>query len=241
MNNLKLEKKINKYLKSNNIKDISINGLQIEGKKNINKIITCITINNLIIKKCIKNKYNTIICHHGLLWKNENLNIIGIKKKIIKNILINNINIYCWHLPLDIHPKIGNNIILAKKINVNIKKLPNKNYPLIIGYNNKKKIIKKILKLNIKFKFIKSKKKKIKKIAICTGKGDYYIEKCILKYNIDTYITGEISEYKIILSKNYDINLFILGHHNSEIYGMKTLSKKINKKYNIYTKFINIK
>lgn len=67
MNNIKLEKKINNYLKLKNIKDNSINGLQIEGCKNINKIISCVTINLTIIKKCLKKKFNTIICHHGIL------------------------------------------------------------------------------------------------------------------------------------------------------------------------------
>ncbi len=241
MNNFKFEKKINIYLKSNKIKDTSVNGLQIEGNNNINKIIFCVTIKNSIIKICKNKKYNTIICHHGIFWKKDTMNIIGIKKEIIKNILINNINLYCWHIPLDIHYKVGNNITLSKKLNIKkIINISNYNYPLIIGYSRKKDLIRKIKKINNNYIFLKSKNKKIKKIAICTGFGDKFIEKSIIYNNIDTYITGEMSEYKIIISKKYDINLFLLGHHISEIYGIKYLSKIIKNKYNINTKFINL-
>ncbi len=241
MNNIELEKKINKYLKFSKIKDHSINGLQIEGNKIINKIITCVTLNLYIINKCINKKINTIICHHGILWKKDKKNILGIKKKKIKKILENNINLFCWHLPLDLDQKIGNNILLAKKINLKIINFSKIEYFPLIGISNEKNIIEYIKKINYKYKFYKSKKKYINKIAICTGKGEEFIENSILFYNIDTYITGEISEYGILLVKEYDINLIIIGHHNSEIFGIKKLGNFIKKKYNIYTKFINKK
>ncbi len=239
MNNLKLEKIINKYLKSYLISDNSINGLQIKGKKKIKKIITCVTINYYIINKSLIYNPDAIISHHGLIWKKNN-KITNLKKKIIKKILKNNINIYTWHLPLDIHPKIGNNIKLSEKLSIKKIYLPNIKNPTLIGIYKKNNFIKKIKKIFKKFIFIKN-KKKIYKIAICTGKGEKYIEKCIKKYNIDTYITGEISEHFLYDIKEYNINIFIIGHDNSEIYGIKTLGKLIQKKFNIKSKFINTK
>ncbi len=236
MNNFKLEKNINKYLNSKNIKDISINGLQIEGKNEIKKIILIVSIYSLIIKKIDWNKFDTIICHHGLFWKKNNKNIIGIKKKIIKKIIKNNINVFCWHLPLDINNKIGNNIELIKKLKIKIQKIW-KEKPFIIGKSNIK--IKKIIEKKFKnYKFIKSKNKNINKIGLCTGSGEKFIEKLIIKYNIDTYITGEISEKNIYMIYYYDINLFLLGHDNSEIYGLKKLGIFIKNNFNLYTKLI---
>ncbi len=242
MNNYKLEKIINKYLlKKKKIKDLTINGLQIEGKKKIKKIITCVTINNYIIKKSLKKNIDAIISHHALIW-NKNPLIKGIKKKYILNILKKNINIYTWHLPLDIHPKIGNNVLLSKKLNIKIKKLPKNNFPVLIGKIKKNFNLIKKIKKNIKnFNHIKSKKKNIYKIGICCGSGENFLEKAIWKYKIDTYITGEISEKTIYIIKEYKINTIILGHHSSEIYGIKKLGSWIKKKNNkINVKFINI-
>ncbi len=238
MNNIKLNKIISKYLKSKYIRDISFNGMQIEGKKKIKNIITCVTINKYIIKKTILNKYDAIIAHHGILWNNSIPNIIGILKKRIHKIILNKINIYSWHLPLDIHPKIGNNIQIAKKNYINIKKLPNKNFPVLIGkIKNKKKIYNLIKNKNIYF--YKSIKKSIYKIGICSGNGSKFLEKSILDYNIDTYITGELSEKDFYIFKEYDINIIILKHYISEIYGIKSLGKWIKNKLNLNVTFIN--
>ncbi len=240
MNNFKLNNIINKYLNSNKIKDNSINGLQIEGKKKIRHIITCVSINNFIIEKALFYKADTLISHHGILWKNDIPNIIGIKKKRIYKILTNNINIFTWHLPLDIHPKIGNNVLIAKKFNINIKILPTNNFPVLIGKTNiNNNIIKIIKKKHKNIIFLKSKKKNIKKIGICSGLGNKFIEKSILNYNIDTYITGEILENNFYIFKEYDINVIIMKHYISEIYGIKKLGQWIKKKFNLKINFIN--
>ncbi len=239
MNNYKLEQKINKFLlNKNSIKDYTINGLQIEGKKNIKNIITCVTINKQIIKQ-INNKLDAIIAHHGIII-NNNFSIKGIQRKYIYKILKKNINIYTWHLPLDIHNKIGNNVELAKKFNITIKKLPKLNFPVLIGKIKKNNLIQNIKKKIKNFNYIKSKNKNIYKIGICSGSGENFLEKSILVYKIDTYITGEISEKTIYLSKEYKINIIILGHHVSEIWGIKKLSLWIKKKFNLNIKFLNI-
>ncbi len=233
MNNIEFEILLNSYLKSNNIIDNSLNGIQIGGNNKINKIITGVSITIKLIKKSILLKCNTIIVHHGLLWKNNILS--NFNKLIISKLLKNNINLYVWHIPLDIHPKIGNNIILSKKLNLQINILPNQNNPFIICKNNKNnKLINKIKKIFKIFIFYKT-KKKINRICLCCGKGDNFIETTIIKYNIDTYITGEISELNFNIIIKYNINLIILGHEKSEIYGIEKLSKVIKKKFNIKT------
>ncbi len=238
MNNIKLEIILNKYLKNYNIKDKCINGLQIGGEKIINKIITSVTFNKNIIKKIKLNNYNSVIVHHGLIWKNKNK--LNIKKKNIINFLLKNkINLFAWHIPLDIHKKIGNNITLSKKLKIKIKKLPTYKNPFIIGYNYKN--IKKKIKKNFKkFKYIKSKKYNINKICICCGNGNKYLKKSIIKYKIDTFITGEISKKKKKIIKKKKLNLLILGHDLSEQFGIKKLNKFINKKLNIKTYYLNI-
>ncbi len=234
MKNIELEILLNKYLNNYNIKDKSLNGLQIGGINKIKKIITSVSLTPKIIKKCLIFNYDTIIVHHGILWK-DNYILSNFNKLMIKNIYKNNINMFAWHIPLDIHKKIGNNILLCKKLNLKINILPNRNNHFIIckiyKNNNLIKKIKKIFKVFIFYKC----KKKINKICLCCGNGNNFIEKTILKYKIDTYITGEISEINFNIIKQYNINLIIIGHEKSEIYGIKKLGKIITKKFNIKT------
>ncbi len=240
MNNLKLSNIIDKYLNSNEIIDNSVNGIQIEGQKNIKKIITCVSINDFIIEKALLYKIDTLISHHGILWKNDNSNILGMKRKRIQKILNNNINVFTWHLPLDIHPKIGNNVLIAKKFHILIKILPTNNFPVLIGkINSKIDIIKKIKEKYKNIFFLKSKRKKINKIGICSGLGNKFIEKSIINYDIDTYITGEILESDFYIFKEYDINIITIKHYISEIYGVKELGKWIKDKFHLKVKFIN--
>ncbi len=237
MDNLKFEIIINKYLYNNQIKDISVNGLQIYGKKIINKIITTVTINKSIIKKSIINNINTIIVHHGVLWKKQNITIIN--KLIINKLKKHKINLFAWHLPLDIHKKIGNNILLALKLNIKIIQICTYLNPYIIGINNNNIYNKLINKFKI-FYFYNF-NNKINKICICVGNGTNYIEQNIINYKIDTYITGEISERQIFLCKYYNVNLIILGHDISEQYGIKQLSIWIKNNLLINTLYIKPK
>ena len=92
------------------LNDVSMNGEQIEIPDKISKISFSVDLNLYAVKKAIDNKSNLIIVHHGLFWKKP-IPIKSVVAKRIKNLLENNIGVYAIHLPLDIHPKIGNNSV----------------------------------------------------------------------------------------------------------------------------------
>jgi putative NIF3 family GTP cyclohydrolase 1 type 2 len=94
------------------------NGLQIQGKSDIKKIISGVSANQDLIDAAIDEKTDALFVHHGFFWKNEAAEIIGIKKNRIKALLDNDINLFAYHLPLDAHPTVGNNIQLAQRFGV---------------------------------------------------------------------------------------------------------------------------
>lgn len=242
MNNFKLEKIINEYLKINQYKDCVPNGLQVEGVSIVKKIITGVTASQDLIDQSIKLKTDAIIVHHGFFWKNEPVQILNMKKKRIKKLLCNNINLYSYHLPLDAHPIVGNNAQLGNLIN--IKKISYICPILPIGQLDKsikpKKFRKKLQK---KFKkkpfYIENKEKKIKKIAWCTGSGQNLLEKAA-QAGADAFVTGEVSEKIFHIAKEMNINFYSLGHHTTEIYGIQALGEWLKKKYGFLVNFINI-
>ena len=118
MNNLQLEQLLNQKLNAAAISDYAPNGLQIEGKSEIKKIITGVTASQALIDYAVSCQADALLVHHGYFWKNENPCIRGMKGKRIKTLLSNNINLYGYHLPLDIHPELGNNAQLAKLLGI---------------------------------------------------------------------------------------------------------------------------
>ncbi len=118
INNKELEKYINNYLNIAKFEDYCPNGLQIEGRSDIGKIISGVSANQDLIDQAIDEKADAILVHHGFFWKGEEQVLTGIKKNRIKALLENDINLFAYHLPLDAHPIVGNNIQLALRFNI---------------------------------------------------------------------------------------------------------------------------
>ena len=245
MNNLLLEKIVNKKLNNKyNIKDFVPNGLQVEGCSEVYNIITGVTACQKLLKKSLEYEAHAIMVHHGYFWKNESPNIVGMKRNRLKILLENNINLYSWHLPLDLHPDLGNNVLLGKALNISIQ---GHITPLVLWGFFKKKISARKLCAQIKkifnrtpFYYGNKKLTDIMRVAWCTGRGQNFIKEAI-KFNIDTYITGEVSEETIHIAEENNIHFFSLGHHATEKSGIYTLGQWLSKKYlNLNVNFIDI-
>ncbi|QCI15976.1 Nif3-like dinuclear metal center hexameric protein [Buchnera aphidicola] len=244
MNNFFLENILNKKLLSCTYKDIVPNGLQIEGKSTVKKIITGVTACQDLLDQAVLYNADAIIVHHGYFWKNESKYIHNMQRKRLKTILSNNINLYSWHLPLDIHPELGNNAQIAKKLNICIQK--NIITPYVFWGNFKKKItgfqLSKIIEEKFKkhpIHISKNAPNYINHIAWCSGRGQGFI-KDAYKFGIDAFLTGEISEETTHIAQELGLHFFALGHHATEKDGIKALGKWLVKKHDLDVNFIDI-
>ncbi|CAL4321170.1 Nif3-like dinuclear metal center hexameric protein [Buchnera aphidicola] len=244
MKNTFLENIVNTKLNSSSFTDYTYNGLQIEGCKTINNIITGVTACQNLLDQAIFYKAHAIIVHHGYFWKNDPSYIKGYIRKRLKTILINNINLYSWHLPLDAHKTLGNNVYIEKSLKIIRKGYIN---PYLWWGIFRKSIdgrkLFEIISKNFQRQpiYIPGKKnEKISKVAWCSGKGQKFIHE-IIRLKINCFITGEISEETTHYARESNIHFFAAGHHATEKGGVKLLGqwlKKIDKKLNI--QFIDI-
>ena len=106
------------YLSVSKYKDYGPNGLQVEGNQNINKIVSGVSANLDLIEQAVVEKADAIFVHHGIFWDNESKVIVGAKRKKIELLIKNQINLFAYHLPLDDHSKVGNNIELGKRLGI---------------------------------------------------------------------------------------------------------------------------
>ena len=115
-----LEEWLNDYLEVDKVSDYLPNGLQIEGKASVGKIVTAVSINLEVIEAAVKNKADAIIVHHGMFWKSDETVIRGYRKNRIKKIIENDISLFAYHLPLDLHPEISNNRLILNGLGVDV-------------------------------------------------------------------------------------------------------------------------
>ncbi len=241
---------INDFLKIDKIRDYCPNGLQIDASTGnnhqITKIITGVSANMALINIAHNKGADAILVHHGFFWKGEPPCLTGIKGNRIKQLFNNGISLLAYHLPLDIHPQIGNNILLAKELNIEIQGTfcKNGNYDIAIygklpqpmSTEEFTHII--TSKLNRKPHHISS-NKMISTVGICTGAAQDCIEEAA-ELNLDAFISGEISERTPHLAQELNINYFAAGHHATETFGIKALGEHIQSIFNISVEFINI-
>ena len=120
MKNSELEQLINEKLNSAAISDYAPNGLQVEGRETIQKVVTGVTASQALLDEAVRLEADAVIVHHGYFWKGESPVIRGMKRNRLKTLLANDINLYGWHLPLDAHPELGNNAQLASLLGINV-------------------------------------------------------------------------------------------------------------------------
>ncbi len=244
-----LEQFLNEYLNSDKINDYSLNGLQVEGKNEIENIITGVSANLSLINTAIEKNADAILVHHGLLWTKMDFRLKGVYKNRITKLLEHNINLFAYHLPLDLHPEVGNNISLIKMLPYeNIKSFGNYN-GIDIGYQcNLQKLlslgeISDIYKKNLDNNPIvvyDFGPEKIETVGIISGGAPELVNEAINK-KLNLYITGEVTEYVQELCREAKINYIALGHYASEKFGVINLSKKIKQQYQCSIEFVDIK
>lgn len=245
IDNKSLEVYVNRLLNCALINDYAPNGLQIEGEKTINTIVSGVSASLELIEEAIKKNADAILVHHGYFWKSEPPVITGIKYQRVKMLIQNNLNLFGYHLPLDIHPELGNNVQLAKLLNLNILGEFNTdttpNYGLMCQQNLRLDTLVERLSTTLKRQplVVGLQKPDINKIAICTGGAQDFIEHAYLA-GADIYISGEISERTTLIARELGITYISAGHHATERYGIKALGQHLAQKFNLAHYFIDI-
>ncbi len=235
------------FLDIKNIKDDSWNGLQWEGKETVKKIMCTVDAGATVFQKAVEEKVDMIIVHHGHYWKNTNPCFCGPNKKRLEILYKNNISLYAAHLPLDMHPEIGNNIMLLRLIGAKKSKpfFPYENKSIsFCGVFPKGKSVFEIIEtlnnsLGIECKFLPYGKEMIKTVAVISGGGGYAGFNEAIKEGVDLYISGDTIEI-FHLAKDFSINVIFGTHHATETLGVKQLAKLLEKKFDVEAHFIDV-
>jgi dinuclear metal center YbgI/SA1388 family protein len=247
-------KEITKYLEEVfaevNFVDYSYNGLQFEGSEKVHKIAAGVDASNEFFIEAKKQKADFALVHHGLFWKGaEWTRLDRINQKLFKNLLAGNLNLYAMHLPLDAHPKFGNNAVIARLLKADVVApfggsrnnavgvLARFKTPVTLA-ELKKRIEKVVGPIITSLDFGS---KKVKTLGILSGGGWSSVNDPLV-YNgeVDAILTGEIIHQAVAACRDRQINMISAGHYATEVFGARELGRHLAKKFGLDFTFIDL-
>ncbi|WP_372829928.1 Nif3-like dinuclear metal center hexameric protein [Psychrobacter maritimus] len=247
------------YLSAPAFKDYAPNGLQVDGGRPIQRIVTGVTACEALIDAAIADNADAILVHHGYFWKGEPAPITGMKGQRIRKLMQHGISLIGYHLPLDAHPRIGNNAKLAELLDMSIigALYPTESHPVgniaTCTPQSAQSLITQItdalgrLPLHISAHYQVSDTNQsdgqndrlIERVGICTGGAQDMIEQAALM-GCDAFISGEISERTTHIARELGIDYFACGHHATERGGIQALGELVAEQFGLPVTFIDI-
>ncbi|NJD00286.1 type 2 GTP cyclohydrolase I [Candidatus Erwinia dacicola] len=243
MLNTELERLVNQLLNTENFKDYAPNGLQIEGRGEIKKVVTGVTACQALLDEAVRLEADAVLVHHGYFWKSEAPAIKGIKRQRLKTLLANDINLFGWHLPLDGHSELGNNALLAKMFDIDVKGeiallLPWGELRIPINGEQLAQRIAQVLGRE-PLHCGDNAPALIKRVAWCSGGGQGYINDASA-FGVDAFISGEVSEQTIHSAREQGLHFFAAGHHATERCGIQALGDWLAQHHGLDVTFVDI-
>lgn len=233
-------------LQPNPIKDYGLNGLQVEGKKEIHKLATAVSSNLASIEAAAAWGADTLIVHHGLFWNQDSYQIKGVKKEKIELLLKNQMSLIAYHLPLDIHQELGNNWKAAMEMGwKDLKPFGCMNGIFLGVKGNFNKLHRQDFQKTLEDYYAHPAhvalggKEYVETAGLISG-GSYKLLNSAIEEELDCYIAGNFDEPAWNQAFEEKINFFALGHSATEKIGPRTLGEHLSKTFHLDVKFIDI-
>lgn len=235
-------------LRSSQFKDFTVNGLQIEGKETVTRVMSGVTACQALLDEAVAWQADLVLVHHGYFWKNEPVPITGMKQRRIKTLLENDMSLLAYHLPLDAHAEFGNNAELAKRMGWKVEGcLDGELGDGLLwagrlaepqGVDTLGEQLATVLQrtpLVVEAPTVGA----IERIAWCTGGAQDMIA-AAFEAGAQVFVSGEISERTTHLARELGIHYIAAGHHATERYGVQALGAWLASEYGVEHRFVDI-
>lgn len=233
----------NRLLEAGRFRDYAPNGLQVQGRDRVTRIVSGVTASRALIEQAVALKADAILVHHGYFWKGEDPCLTGMKRARIALLLEHGISLIAYHLPLDAHPELGNNAVLARELELEVDGPLNAEG---IGLHGRlaealapglfAERLRRVLRhapLHIP-----GGPEVIQRVGWCTGAAQDYIEQA-LALGLDAFVSGEISERTTHTAREAGIHYYAAGHHATERGGVQALGAHLAAHFGLEHRFVD--
>jgi dinuclear metal center YbgI/SA1388 family protein len=231
-------------LQTASFKDYGPNGLQVEGRDEVRRIVSGVTASRALIDAAIDARADALLVHHGLFWRGHDGRVTGWLKQRLERLLAHDINLFAYHLPLDAHAEFGNNAQFGARLGVVADARFGEQSLGFIGQlaepTSVAVLVDRMLRLSGRAPVsIDGDGRPLARLAWCTGGAQSYYEAAIAA-GADVFITGELSEPQAHLARETGVAFIACGHHASERYGAPAVGGHLAAQFGIEHIYIEI-
>src|SRR6266478_6612370 len=223
--------------------DNALNGLQIENSGQVTRIGAAVDVSTRVLSAAAKKNVDLLIVHHGLFWPGLQPVRSALRRQL-QLAFENDIALYSAHLPLDIHPRVGNNRQLVAALGLKSARpfLEEKGQPVGLKVRaslSRSELVRKLQKaLNGPVKVFDVGPKRTRAIGVVTGAAGSEIYR-VADEEIDTLITGEAPHWAAVAADEVGVNLLLGGHYATEVFGVKALAAHLSQRFRVPWEFID--
>ncbi len=240
-----LVEEADRYLGAGKIPDYCPNGLQVEGRPQVLRIVSGVTASQALIDAAIEAGADLILVHHGYFWKGENPCVVGMKQRRLKALLKHDISVLAYHLPLDLHPEVGNNVQLARQLEITVEGPLDPADAKVVGLVGSlaepmtpRDFARRVWEVMGREPLLVEGSEMIRRVGWCTGGGQGYIDQAVAA-GVDLFISGEASEQTFHSARENGISFIAAGHHATERYGVQALGDYLARRFALEHLFID--
>lgn len=237
------EADLNRLLDIGRFKDYGPNGLQVEGKPTIRRLVSGVTASRALIDAAIADGADALLVHHGLFWRGQDGRLTGWLGERVRRLMAHGVNLFAYHLPLDAHPTLGNNAVLGERLDLHadgrfgdqdlgfIGPCIDTTIDALAG-----RVAETLARPPL---VIPGDGRPVRRVAWCTGGAQGWFEAAIAA-GADAYLTGEISEPQAHLARETGVAYLACGHHATERFGAPAVAAHMAALHGLEHRFIDI-
>lgn len=230
-------------LSADRFKDYCPNGLQVEGEGPVRRLVSGVTASEALIRAAIERDAQAILVHHGYFWRGEDPRLLGARRRRIALLLEHGLHLFAYHLPLDVHPELGNNAQLARVLGWTVDgrfgdeglgcwhDLPRPLAPDALAARVSRRLGRRALGVG-------APPPAIRRVAWCTGAAQDMLEQAVSE-GADAFVSGEISERTTHLAREAGVLYLSAGHHATERFGVQALGERLAAEFEIEHLFVD--
>lgn len=223
-------------------KDYAPNGLQVEGKSEISRVVTAVSATQNVLDQALALKADALLVHHGWFWRGENPALVATKYRRLKTLMSGEINLIAYHLPLDAHATLGNNAQMAQLLAATDVAQGGENNFIWTGLVppiSVQTLASHLEKcLNRSPLVLGDQTKTVSRLAWCSGAAEDFFEDAIAM-GAEAYISGEATERTTHLAREMHVPFLVCGHHATERLGIKALSDWLSENHGLECIFVD--
>jgi dinuclear metal center YbgI/SA1388 family protein len=238
-----LELRLNQWLEPARFKDYGPNGLQVEGRTEVRRLVCGVTASLALIDAAIAADADAVLVHHGLFWRGQDGRVTGWMKRRLARLLQHDINLFAYHLPLDAHPALGNNAQLGARLGWTADGRfgdQDLGFTAAIEPTTLEAVAAQLRTLTGReVTAVPGDGRPLRRVAWCTGGAQGYFEAAIAA-GADAFVTGEISEPQAHYARETGVAYLAAGHHATERYGVQAVGEKLAAELGLDYGFIDV-